>query len=114
MTTFIKYPLTDVGLKTLKCDKYFIADKIESKKGFIVVYSKVSYNDKKEVVYPKENKMGFYCKTMQWKGILKFKGGFNIEKCSQEEWQKVGKKWYIETNQKLPRKIKKKIIGKIK
>ena len=113
MTTFVKYPVTEIGLKVLKCDKYFVVDKIESKNGFIIVYPKFEIVQNK-VVYSEENKIGFHCKTMNWKDILKFKGGFNIEKCSQKEWQKVGKKWYIENKIKLPRKLKKKIIGKIK
>ena len=113
MITFIKYPLTDIGLKVFKCDKFFEASKVVSHKGFIVAYPQFEIIENK-IVYPKENKIGFYCKSLSWKDILKFKGGFNIEKCPQKEWQYIGRKWYFETNQKLPRNIKKKIIGKIK
>jgi len=123
MVTFIKYPLTDAGLKTFKSDKFFIADKIVKHKGFLVVYPELEIvsvlNPKtkimeEKIIYPKENKIAFYCKSIQEKDILKFKGGFNIEKCSQKEWQVIGKKWYVENGIKLPKKLKKKICGKIK
>lgn len=104
MITYVKYPLTEYGFTYFKlkgANKFIQASKINSHNGFIVISSI-------------ENKMGFQSKSMQWKQILKFKGGFNIEKCSKQEWQEVGKKWYKENNIKLPRKLKKKIVGKIK
>lgn len=102
MVTYIKYPLTEYGFSYFKfkgADKFIQVSKIESHTGFIAVY-------------PIKNKMGFHSKSMQRSRILKFKGGFNIEKCSKHEWQEVGKKWYNENGIKLPRKYKKKIVGK--
>ena len=118
MITYIKYPLSEYGLSHfIKYGKFIKVDKIEKCDGFIIAYpeSKVVVVDGNEkVIYPSENKIGFYCKSLQWKDILKFKGGFNIEKCSMEQWQIIGKKWYKENGIKLPRKLKKKIIGTIK
>lgn len=103
MIAFIKYPIPET--------KFIELDKIEKKDGYIVVFPKTSVNEKGTVIYPKENKIGFYCKSLALGSILYFKGGFNIEKCTIKERIIQARKWYKETNQNLPRKTKKTLLG---
>lgn len=79
---------------------------------FITVYPKnITVDSKGNYVYPKEDKIGFFCKSISKKDILYFKGGFSIEKCSIIERVLTARKWYFDTKQQLPRKTKKKLIS---
>lgn len=112
MITYIKYPIKKEHLSGCKIPMFCIADKIDIKQKSLTVYPKHSIDSKGNVLYPKENAIGFYCKSMKKTDILKFKGGFNIEKCPLHERVVLARKWYFETKQNLPRKYKKKLLLK--
>jgi hypothetical protein len=118
--TIIKYPIKESFLEILKHDKFFIADRIESNGKFFTVFPKTDikkveiteknpYNE--QVVYPKENKIGFYCKNLKKSEILKFKGGFNYEIVPKKERQEFTRKHFFNAVKQMPRKIKKNLIG---
>ncbi len=113
MITYIKYPISQDYLAVLKMPMFVVCDKIEDKESYIVVHPKTETNERGNVVYPKENKIGFYCKSLSKKDILKFKGGFNVEKCKKIERVMLARNWYFETGQNMPRKIKKNLISTI-
>ncbi len=114
MITYIRYPVKKQYLQQVKVPMFCIADKIEKIDKLVTCYPKTDIDKKGNVSYPPENKIGFYCKGMRFVEIYRFKGGFNIERADKTDLQKQGREWYFSTNQKLPRKIKKQIIGTIK
>lgn len=112
MITYIKYPIKKEHLYGCKIPMFCILDKVDVKPNSLTVYPKHSIDSKGNVIYPKENTVGFYCKSIRKSDILKFKGGFNIENCQLHERVVLARKWYFETKQSLPRKYKKKILLK--
>jgi hypothetical protein len=111
MITYIKYPIKRDYLGSCKVPMFCVCDKIERKENFIIVYPKTDIDAKGNVIYPKENKIGFYCKSLKEKEIMKFKGGFNVEKCETPDRVILARKWYFETKQDMPRKMKKRLIA---
>ncbi len=114
MIIYIKYPLTPYGIIEYKHDKWCVLGTIEKKDGYSIVHPVITFTEKNEVVYPKENKMKFFGKSIKHSDIIIFKGGFGIEKCDKYERISIARKWYFETRQNMPRKIKKNLIGTIK
>jgi len=111
MITYIKYPIKRDSLASCKVPMFTVCYKIEDKGNFIIVYPKTDVDAKGNVIYPKDNKIGFYCKSLSKKEIMKFKGGFNVEKCEVYERITLARKWYFETGQRMPRKMKKNLIS---
>ncbi len=114
MIIFIKYPLLPYGIESYKHEKWCILGNMEKKIRYTIVYPLLKFTDKNEVIYPKENKMKFFSKSINHSDILMFKGGFGIEKCNKSERITIARKWYFETNQNMPRKMKKNLIGTFK
>lgn len=110
MPTFIKYPVKWEHLNQCKVTKFCIVDRIDGNN----FYTEHHVNEKGIMVYPKYNAIGFYCKNIASKDIFKFKGGFNIERCTKIERTVMANQWYRTINYRLPRKLKKKLLGTVK
>jgi len=103
---YIKLPLKGVDAS------FFVKPQLIKNKTTYFSHS-LKWNEKtqmNDVVYPKDNRYGIYCKSNT--GILMgLGGGLVIESCEKETWRQIAQMWKTEYNPVLPRKLKKKIFG---
>lgn len=114
---FAKFPVTE---KHKQFNQFFAIYRYSDNGNHLTVYP-FSFHDytklpTKKAPFPPDiidvEEYGFYCKSIPKHKVLKLKGGVWVEMGDSMIFQKVAiRKWYFETKQKRPRRIKKFLLN---
>jgi len=111
---YAKYPLSISGKQKFGV-QFFRVHEEKDNGEFLTIFPKHDgYDAKENCIYSKENKHNIFCKSIEKADIRFLRGGLVIEKCTTEQRRTVAREWYFTSDLKLPRKIKKRLIGKCK
>ncbi len=113
-TFYAKYPLSYLGIQKFGVQFFKVHEEKDNGEFLTIFPRHEGYDAKGNCIYSKENKHNFFCKSIEKKDILFLRGGLVIEKCTTNQRIMVAREWYFTNELKLPRKTKKRLIGKRK
>jgi hypothetical protein len=93
MQYLIRYPLTEFGVKQMKCGRFVAVSRFQDSAGFAIAY-------------PQKNPMGFQGKSLMMEDMKQVRYGFVMEKPSPLHTYQ-----HFRTQGKMPRKMKKRLCG---